>query len=58
MSPKFKRQIELAAFAGVTLSDAARVFAKLGCDVPTTPEEADAALRLPPGTVAALFGGG
>lgn len=57
MSPRFKREIEMAALAGVTHSEAARVFAGLGCDVPTTPAEFDAALRLPPGTVAALFGG-
>ena len=57
MSPRFKREIESTALAGVTHSEAARVFGKLGCGVPTTPAEFDAALRLPPGTVAALFGG-
>lgn len=57
MSPKFKRQIEIAALSGITLAESARIYAQFGQDVPTTPEEADAALGLPPGTVAALFGG-
>lgn len=57
MTPKFKRQIELAALSGITLAESARVYGRFGQDVPTTPEEADAALGLPPGTVAAFFGG-
>lgn len=56
-SPKFKEQIELAALSGIALAELARIYARFGQDVPTTPEEADAALGLPPGTVAALFGG-
>jgi hypothetical protein len=58
LSPKYRRQIEMAAAAGVPLSELQRVFAQLGCDVPTETHEFDAALRLAPGTSAAMFGSG
>ncbi|CAM5795672.1 hypothetical protein [Rhizobacter fulvus] len=57
LSPKFRRQIEMAAGAGIPLSELQRVYAQLGCDVPTLPHEFDAALRLPPGSAATMFGG-
>lgn len=56
-SPKLKRQIEMAALSGFPLSELQRIYTQLGCDVPTTPAEFDAAMRLPPGTSAAIFGG-
>lgn len=56
LSPKFRRQIEMASAAGVPLTELQRVFKQLGCDVPTEPHEFDAALRLPPGTAGRMFG--
>lgn len=57
--PRFRRQFEGAAASGLPLPEVSRVYLAMGMhEVPTSAEEFDAALRLPPGTSAAIFGGG
>lgn len=57
-SPRFRRQVEIAAASGQSLPTIERLFAQIGVfDVPVTGEECDEAIGLPPGSTDAALRG-